>query len=184
MNNLQSLELDSEVVPNEVFKITDIESLNWAFRKLSAYQSKINEIQNLAKRERERIDRWERDELKSINDSVEYFEHLVQQYHSSILAEDPKAKTLSTPYGKSKTKTSQAQPEKVEGKEKELLDHILSNDMEDFIKKEVKWGDFKKSLSVAEIDGKSVAVDENGQVVPGVSIKAESTSYSVEVVKV
>ena len=53
--------------------------------------------------------------------------------------------------------------------------------MQDYIKKEVKWGDFKKNLSIAEVDGVPTVYDENGQAVPGVVVKPESVSFVVEV---
>lgn len=53
--------------------------------------------------------------------------------------------------------------------------------MDEFIKNSVKWADLKKSLKIVEISGEKVVVDENGQIVPGVIVKPESTSYFVEV---
>ena len=182
MNELQALDFNLEDVnvQDETFKINDLNGLNWAFRKLSAYTAKSNEIKMLAKIERDRIKSWEEKQLLEIKDSTAFFERIVQDYHSRILELNPKDKTLSTPYGKSKTRASKAQPESVDNEK--LLEHVLSNDMQDYVKKEVKWGDFKKTLTVTEKDGVSVAVDETGQVVPGVSIKPESISFSVEVV--
>ncbi|MGO0742483.1 host-nuclease inhibitor Gam family protein, partial [Bacillus licheniformis] len=51
----------------------------------------------------------------------------------------------------------------------------------EFIKEDVKWGDLKKSLSIKEVGGKKVVVDENGQAVPGIEIEPASTSFKVEV---
>jgi hypothetical protein len=53
--------------------------------------------------------------------------------------------------------------------------------MTEFIKESIKWGDLKKTLQVVEVNGKQVVIDENGQVVPGVVVKPESITYSVEV---
>ncbi|MGO0742485.1 host-nuclease inhibitor Gam family protein, partial [Bacillus licheniformis] len=51
----------------------------------------------------------------------------------------------------------------------------------EFIKEDVKWGDLKKSLSIKEVGGKKVVVDENGQAVPGVEIAPASINFNVEV---
>lgn len=179
MNSLQQIELMEveEVAPH--FEITDLNSLNWAFRKLSALNDKEKEIKQLAAVERDRIEQWEKSELSTINSSLEFFQSLIHQYHAIVLAEDPKAKTLSTPFGKSKTRKTKEQPEKEN--EEVILQHVIENGMDDYIKNSVKWADLKKSLKIVEISGEKVVVDENGQIVPGVSVKPESISFSVEV---
>ncbi|MEK5176322.1 host-nuclease inhibitor Gam family protein [Heyndrickxia sp. FSL W8-0496] len=183
MNALQQnelLEIDEiESQEQTQFEITDLDSLNWAFRKLSALKSKEKEIKQLANVERDRIAQWEQSELSTIENSTSFFESLIQQYHAKQLAEDPKVKTISTPYGKSKTRKSKEAPEKAN--EDELLEYVLENEMLDFIKNSVKWSDFKKTLKIVEISGEKVVVDENGQLVKGVTVKPESISYSVEV---
>lgn len=182
MNQLQQFELMEveEIQSQETrFEITDINSLNWAFRKLSAYKAKEKEIKQLADAERERIAQWERGEMSTIKNSLEFFETLIQQYHAQQLAEDPKAKTISTPYGKSKTRTSKEAPEKQD--EKKILSYVIENELDEFIKNEVKWGDLKKALKIVEVSGVKTVVDDTGQIVPGVTVKPESISYSVEV---
>src|SRR5689334_4590302 len=106
MNSLQQIELMEveEIQAQEIkFEITDLNSLNWAFRKLSALKSKEKEIKQVADVERERIADWERNELSSISNSLVFFENMISVYHANQLAQDPKAKTISTPYGKSKS---------------------------------------------------------------------------------
>lgn len=185
MNSLQQIELmevedvNSFNSEESKFEITDINSLNWAFRKLSALKSKEKEIKQLADLEHERIDQWENSELAPINNSMHFFESLIAVYHAKQLAEDPKAKTISTPYGKSKTRKSNAAPEKAN--EEEILQYVIENEMYDFVKNSVEWADLKKSLKIAEISGEKVVVDANGQLVPGVTVKPESITYSVEV---
>jgi hypothetical protein len=182
MNVLQEFELQELENQEELkqrFQITGIDSLNWAFRKLSAYKAKAAEVEQLAKAERERIDRWEEEQKKSIQQNIEFFEQLIQEYHAKVLQEDPKVKTLSTPYGKSKARKTKAQPEKAD--ENLLLQHVKENGMTEFIKESIKWGDLKKTLQVVEVNGKQVVIDENGQVVPRVVVKPESITYSVEV---
>ncbi|MFI8492193.1 host-nuclease inhibitor Gam family protein [Peribacillus butanolivorans] len=181
MNSLQQIELMEveEIRSQETnFEITDINSLNWAFRKLTALKLKEKEIKQLANVERERIAEWEKGELSSITNSTSFFESLITLYHAKQLAEDPKAKTISTPYGKSKTRKSKETPDKAN--EDVILQYVIENEMDEFIKNSVRWADLKKSLKIVEISGEKVVVDENGQIVPGVSVKPESTSYFVE----
>ncbi|WP_339195191.1 host-nuclease inhibitor Gam family protein [Aeribacillus sp. FSL W8-0870] len=182
MNVLQEFELQELENQEELkqrFQITGIDSLNWAFRKLAAFKAKAAEVEQLAQAERERIDRWEEEQKKSIQQNIEFFEQLIHEYHAKVLQDDPKTKTLSTPYGKSKARKSKAQPEKAN--ENLLLQHVKENGMTEFIKESVKWGDLKKTLKVVEVNGQQVVIDENGQVVPGVVVKPETISYSVEV---
>ncbi|MFD9627885.1 host-nuclease inhibitor Gam family protein [Peribacillus muralis] len=182
MNSLQQIELMEveEIQSQETnFEITDINSLNWAFRKLTALKSKEKEIKQLANVERDRIAEWEKGELSSVTNSTSFFESLITLYHAQQLAEDPKAKTISTPYGKSKTRKSKEAPDKAD--EEVILQYVIENEMDEFIKNSVKWADLKKSLKIVEISGEKVVVDENGQIVPGVIVKPESISYSVEV---
>lgn len=180
MNQLQETELES-TDQYESFKIDNIDGLNWAFRKLNAYQVQKQEIQSLAETERNRINHWEKCELKSIDDSIAFFKSKIQEYHSQVLANGGK-KTLSTPYGKSKAKTSKAQPEKKD--EEKLMAFVEENNLE-FIKieKKLQWGELKKTLKIVVKDGKQVVIDENGQEVPGVAVKPESVSFSVEITK-
>ncbi|MBT2716890.1 host-nuclease inhibitor Gam family protein [Bacillus sp. ISL-57] len=183
MNSLQQIELMEveEIQSQETnFEITDINSLNWAFRKLHALQLKEKEIKQSATVERDRIDTWEKGELSTIENSASFFKAHIQKYHQQLFEENPKKnKMLSTPYGKSKTRASKEAPEK--GNEEVILQYVIENEMDEFIKNSVKWADLKKSLKIVEISGEKVVVDENGQIVPGVVVKPESISYSVEV---
>lgn len=182
MNSLQQIELMEveEIQSQEIkFEITDLNSLNWAFRKMAALKSKEREIKQLADIERERIAEWERSELSTISNSAEFFESMISVYHAKQLEADPKAKTISTPYGKSKSRASKEAPEKAN--EEAILQHVIENGMDDYIKNSLKWADFKKAVKIVDIAGEKVVVDENGAIVPGMTVKPESITYSVEV---
>lgn len=87
MNPLQDFELN-EINNGELpgnrpqFEITDMNSLNWAFRKIAALKSQEKEIKALATTEKQRIEEWERQELKPLADSLSFFENLVSVYHT------------------------------------------------------------------------------------------------------
>ncbi|WP_430482779.1 host-nuclease inhibitor Gam family protein [Rossellomorea marisflavi] len=183
MNQLQQNELveveGMDEIAHQRFEIKDMDSLNWAFRKISALKAKEKEIKILAASERERISEWEKRELVPIHNSISNFEILISHYHANKLAEDPKAKTISTPYGKSKTRRSKEAADKEN--EDAILDYVLKEELFEFIKQSVNWAELKKNLKVVEISGEKLVVDANGQLVPGVKVKPESISYSVEV---
>ncbi|BDH62342.1 phage protein [Lysinibacillus sp. PLM2] len=182
MNPLLAEEIQEveEIQQYQQFQITDLDSLNWALRKVHAYNAQLKEIQTVANAERQRIDSWEQRESKGINESIEFFHNLIADYHAKVLAEDPKKKTLSTPYGKSKSTTSKAQPDKAD--EEQLIKFVEDNQLP-FVEKvpKLKWAELKKTLQIVEVDGVQKVVDENGQVVPGVTVKPQTTTFKVEI---
>jgi hypothetical protein len=124
MNSLQKEELafvetfledeENQESSRQLFKITDLDSLNWTFRKVQALKEKEAEIKRLADKEKYRIEQWEKQELSSVTQSLDFFHNLISEYHASVLAENPKAKTLSTPYGSTKARKTKEQPKKVD----------------------------------------------------------------------
>ncbi len=62
MNSLQEIELaevDELQDAEKQFEISDLEGLNWAFRKLTALKAEEKKITTLANVERDRIAQWE-----------------------------------------------------------------------------------------------------------------------------
>ncbi|WP_100406232.1 host-nuclease inhibitor Gam family protein [Bacillus solitudinis] len=159
LEELQGMELTEET--KERFKIVDLDQLNWAFRKIAALNEQKQERKALADAEIDRIMTWLQEEEKPIDNSISFFEGLIKLYHMQQLEKDPKAKTLKTPYGKSKSTTSKPAPEQSD-KDK-LLAYVKGAELTEFIKEEVKWGDLKKTLNIVEIDGQKVIVSADGQ---------------------
>lgn len=166
-------------VVEERFEITDVSSLNWVFREvLAPLKAKVEQVRELEAEEIDRIKSWAENKTRGPLQEIGYWEQRIADYHLELLRTDPKQKTISTPYGKSKTTTSRAQPQKAD--ESKLLAYAKENKLTDFIKVEesVKWGDLKKSLKVV---GDNV-VDENGEIVEGATVKPETISYKIELV--
>lgn len=168
-----------EVEEKEPFRIQDMSQLDWAFKTLSEITAEDNEIKQRADVQRSQIDKWEQVERGKLTNDMEYFQGIIRVYHQEQLALNPKAKTLSTPFGVSKTRTSEEAPEQAD--KDTILQHVLDNGLEDLIKYDYKWSDLKKSLKIAEVNGRKVAVDENGAIVEGITIKPESTNYTVDI---
>lgn len=183
MNLLDLYEIEEVEQQNhdekERFKIENTEQLSWAFRKLKAYKAKEREIEEVANAERERIDAWEKKEKEKIQGSIEYFENLIYEYHMEQLKKDSRAKTLSTPYGKSRARTYKPQAKKQN--EEAILQHVLENKMDEYIKPTLNWNELRKNIQIAEVNGRWIAVDENGQEIPGVVVEPEQTKFTVEV---
>lgn len=185
MTNLNEIELvELEYFGEEEksrFKITDLETLNWTFRKASALQCKINEITELASREVDRIKKWEVAEKKKYQDNLSFFEYLVKEYHEQELRNDPKAKTLSTPYGKSSSTRKQRSTAVKD--EKAVLEHLSISGLYDYqeVNVKLKWAELKKNLKLVDIDGETVVIDENGMVVNGIEVKPEEVTFKLKV---
>ncbi|BAD63903.1 phage-related protein [Shouchella clausii KSM-K16] len=182
MNALQQAEieeLEGQELSEERFKITDQESLNWAFRKIAALKTQMEETDAIAAKEIERIHLWAAEQHKPVKQSIEFFEGLITQYHMQLLEENPKAKTLKTPHGKSKSTTRKPAPVAMD--KSKLLEHVKEAGMTEFIKEDIRWGDFKKTLNVEVVKGKVVIVDSLGQRVEGVELDQGGTTFKVEV---
>jgi hypothetical protein len=196
MNMLHALELDelnqSELAEEifmfgvsdetvERFRVRDLESANWCFRKLQALMAKTNEVNGLADKEIQRINAWREKELHHIQQQVEFFERLLTEYHAECLKKDPKAKTITTPYGKLKSITRKPAPKKVD--DEVLLRHLKESGETEYIvvKESPAWGEYKKTLQVVDRDGIPVVVDQNGLEVPGVEVDLGGVSFKVEV---
>lgn len=170
---MQELENKEE----EKFQITDMSSLTWVMREILApLKAKVEQTKQLEKAEIDRIKLWAENENRGPQNEIEYWEQRITDFHLELLEKDPKQKTLSTPYGKSKSTRSKAQPAK--GDEDKLLKYAKDNEFTDFIKVEesIKWGDLKKTLKVV---GNNV-VDSNGVIVDGATVKPETVTTKVE----
>lgn len=159
------------------FEITDIASLTWVMRKiLTPAKEKINQTKQLEEAEIDRIKLWAENENRSPLQAIEVWEAKISDFHLELLRNDPEQKTLSTPYGKSSSRTSKAQADKSD--DEKLLKYAKDNKLTDLIKVEetVRWGDLKKIVTVVG----NVVVDENGEIVPGLKVKPETITTKVE----
>lgn len=187
MNELLKMEYDeiedimeraelTEKFTDDRFKIESVEQANWAFRKLRAISVKSSEIKELADSERARIEEWEKKELLSMENSKGFFEGLLIEYFAKQRQNDPKFK-LSTPYGKVSARKQQP---KWEYDEVKLLEWLKENKPELVrIKEEPNKADLKKQCKVVG----DTAVDENGEIVEGVSVTEQGEKIDIKVVE-
>ena len=96
MNELTKQDLEIQV--EEGFKVRDLVSANWCFRKLHALNEKQNEINEVAEAEIKRINDWKEKQEADIKSNKEYFEFLLTDYYNKQKEVDKKFK-LKTPYG-------------------------------------------------------------------------------------
>lgn len=166
MNALLESEFQ-EITPDERFKVVDIESANWCFRKLRATKEKQEEVEKLALQEIARIEAWKQKELEGVNSSIAYFEGLLTEYYKTT------GEKVSTPYGKLSSRKSSKW---IYQNESELIKY-LENSPEELVR-------VKKELNKAEIKKvfKNGLNQETGEILPYVEVVEEETiSIKVEV---
>jgi hypothetical protein len=158
------------------FKITDLDSLNWTLRKLSALEKEHNEESNLAKAEIDRIQTWfdKRDEAYQYSRQV--LEGLIKEYAIEQRVIDPKRK-FKTPYGA----VSFRKAKKYDyGDEEKLVEFLENNGKNNFVKvaKYPIKTELKKALTITK-DGKTVFTD-TGEVVPITVEETENVTIKLE----
>ena len=188
MNELLEMELEEAIDTVEAaevggrFTIQDLDSANWAFRKLAAIERKRKEIQELADREIERIKDWQNQEEESLNNSKEFFEGLLTEYFVRQRELDPKFK-LSTPYGRVSSRKQQPKWNYEDEKLIGYLEHYKPELIR--IKKEVNKNDFKKAVKekdgfILMDDGKIIS-NETGELIEGVTVEERPDSINIKV---
>lgn len=182
MNELLEMELEEAIDTVEAaevggrFTIQDLDSANWAFRKLAAIEKKRNEIKELADKEIDRIKEWQEQEQKGLNNSKEFFEGLLTEYFVRQKEVDPKFR-ISTPYGKV---SSRKQQPKWNYDNDKVLEWLRKNNSELIrIKEEPDKREIKKAYKVV---GNNV-VTEDGEIVEGIKVEERPDSINIKVVE-
>lgn len=174
------MSLDEELLntyqADERFKIENNDQANWALRKISKIRKQRTEIKDISDLEIHRIEMWRNKNFEDLDKEEQYFLNLLRDYHSMILYEDPKRKTLDLPAGKCRFR---AQPPEFKQDPERLLEWLERNKLDAFIrvKKEPAWGELKKLVKVHN----GQVVMETGEIVEGVTAEEHGLSFRVEV---
>lgn len=154
----------------ETFRIEDLKDASWALRKIREYKESILEKEELAKAEKERIDKWLVNETKNYLINIEYFNGLLIEYYKELKQSDPKAK-ISTPYGKVAARKTKKWNYK---NENEFLEYLTSNGYNNLVrvKKEIDKTKIKKEF----IPKDDVVINKNtGEILPFIDVVEEET---------
>lgn len=166
MGEVQRIQLDiwtgeiEEDEAKERFKIIDLGSANWAFRKLKAIEEKEKEIKDLVDIETKRLNEWAKHDTDKLNDSKNFFQGLLTEYFVTQKEVDPDFK-ISTPYGKVSSKKQQ---DKWNYQDELIIESLKKKGITDLIKSEmvekVNKNDLKKEVEILEdvvsLDGEIV----------------------------
>jgi len=180
MNSYENYEMDELAEDGffdekERFRISDVETANWAFRKLKAFESKIAENERLAAMETERIKKWLEKETKTDKNSAEFFKGLLIEYYISQKEKDGNFK-LKTPYG---SVSSRKQPPKWEFNNN-AVESLKELGLSEFIRTKTEENPdiaaIKKAFKV--IDGR--AVTDGGEIIDGITIADAAPKINVK----
>lgn len=169
------LEESTEIVEEkERFKVTNLETANWVFKKLTALDAKLEEINKLADGEIKRITEWQKKKTEQIETDIDYFENLLISYYMEERNKDKRFK-LSTPYGKVSSKTST----KYSYDDEKLLEELSDSEYIN-IKKSVNKNKLKADIEILE-DGRVATC--GGVILEGMTSYVE-TDYKVKAAEV
>lgn len=163
-------------------EVHDLASLDKAFKKIATLKHENKQHIDYAADEIKKITDWLSEVTKTNNSEIEYITSLIANYHKRVLEEYPKKKTLSTPNGKSKSRTTKKSPYIKD--EAALLRAVkrLGNDELVDVKESVKWAELKAKIHIIELEGGEVTfTTDDGQVLDGLDLKEEETDFKMEV---
>lgn len=148
------------------FVIDDEQKATWALRKLVRVRAELQEKTNDAQAEIARINEWMDREAERLERQESFFLSLLEEFHRTRLAQDPKAKTISLPAGSLKARKA---PDNVDF------------DAEAF----VEWAQVTRPEFIRmklEVDRAKVkeAVLKDGEILPGVEKVEGDLRFSVE----
>jgi len=154
------------------FKIENLESASWAFKKLQELNKQFDTNNIFANKELNKILEWQKKENETIESSKLYFEGLLQEYYRGLKADNPKAK-ISTPWGRV---SSRKQPDKWTYNELDTIAWLKANQRNSLIriKEELDKTEFKKLYS------KGVDL-ETGEQIPGIKIEQQEEKIVISV---
>jgi len=177
LNELLSTDESTEEVRKR-FQITDLSSMNWALRKLSALKKEQDEEWKLLVAEQLRIQKWYDKQNDASDNSRRFLEGLIGEYAKAQRAEDPRW-MQKTPFGR--VGFRKQQPEWVYEGDK-TLDYFLTSEWVETcvrVKNELNKTNIKEAFKVV---GSNLICIDTGEVIPGVQIveRAETMTIKLE----
>lgn len=176
MNKLQLAEIEEiKTVEKENFKIEDKEQATWALRKIRALKAQIEETNELAEMEIERIKTWQENENQSAEDSIAYFEGLLHDFMLGERVLDPKLKSIKLPHGTVRFRKQQPEYKR---DDIGLIGWAKANNKVDLIKvkESLDWATLKKDITVT--NGKAI-YNETGEIIEHVEIVEREDKFEV-----
>lgn len=146
-------------VPYEIHDDDELYRKLYRLRKLKQEQQE-DDVQR--SKELKETNDWYQSAKQARDNEIERVKYAVEQYASNQLSQNPHWRY------RSRNGSVSVRHETAWTHDDEKLKNHIPNE---FIQRKVKWGDFKKTLTPTD-DGR--AVDENGEVVDGVSTERQA----------
>lgn len=182
MKNLKEsldVHLEKETNTGDRFVIDSEDKANWALRKIAEHEGHLNNANELAQKEIDKIENWFKQIKEQKQNQIEHLQSMLAEYAIKQREKDPKFKSLKLPNGRFGFRK---RPDKWNYDDEKLLESLKQSEMTDLIKVEEKVNkrDLRKVLEV--VNGK-VLNPETGEFIDGVSIEEQGESFNVAVEK-
>ena len=152
------------------FRITDLGSADWVLRRRQEVLDRLEKETEYAKTEVQKYQNFINNQEKAANEQIAYFDFLISEYLQEQKAVDPKYK-LVTAVGQANFRNSKSW----KYEEDEVMEYLKQNKKDQFIRVKVTESlnktELKKALKVTN----GMAVTEDGEIVPGISIEDKQT---------
>lgn len=168
--------MTDNIEEKEPFKIDDLSTANWAMSKINELEKTIEEKQEFANLEKQKIDEWLENEEKEPKRSIEYFQGLLTMYLMALRQSDPKAK-ISVPNGTVSTRKKQ---DKWQWDDEKAI-HFFEEEYPDLVQIEKKFNKSDAKKTFKNVGGK--VVDENGQLVEFITVEPQGETIVFKGVK-
>lgn len=166
----------------ERFTVTDASSAEWVMGKLAEKQAEIAEMGRQRDKMLARYNEWYEEGVAALTGDVAYFEKLLSDWARDELATG-KAKSIALPSGRVGFRASAlkvtfagAPVDKASAAFVAMAKQVAPEYIE--VKENVRWADFKKSLTFAE---SGEVVTENGEVLPDMKWEAQEPKFYADV---
>ena len=166
------------------FTVTDEASAEWCLEKIEENQKARALIEDQYQRMIARHEKWREDALAELESNDLYLKGLLEPWAAEKIA-DGKKKSVKLPSGRIGFRAGgeiwKMGDEKVEASTPALL-ALVKQDDDSFVKvqESVRWGDYKKTLTVME-DGRVMSA--SGQIIEGMTVTQCAPNFYVEVAK-
>lgn len=163
---------------DQSWAVRDYGTAVWVDGILVEKEKKIEEIEQIYKERMDsykaKMDQWKESAAKKHVNDIEFFKQHLHAYQLRVIAEEKakntkkisstiKLPTRSLTFKKQQPEILVNGVEVSKAKDDSTFVQFVKDNSPDFIKEEVKWGDYKKTLKQKEIDGKLVYMDADGQ---------------------
>ena len=155
---------------NEKFEIKDLSDVNSVMATIRNIEKKKAENEEFATKEIERTQSWLDKENGTLDNKIEYYKGMILEYFMAEKTKNPKMKSLSTPNGTFKSRTTR----KLNYDEVAMLNYLKTNHSS-LVETEVKEKFNKSEVKKIFVNG----IDQfTGEIVDFVT-ETEETTYSV-----